>query len=112
METPSLVRLERVARNLPIWPGTLHMGKVETQWGTVYLAIGRGNGHTFPPVAWHGVYGFDYGGQKGMGRIGEIAGNLSLREAQQHFLDDACWFLQAMHERQMHDSSFKLNGHG
>ncbi len=112
METASLVRLERVARNLPIFPGSLHMGRVETAFGRIYLAIGRGMSETYPPVAWHGVYGFDYGGDKGVGRVGEVRGDLSLREAQQEFVDDALWFMRAMHEREMHDPSFRLNGHG
>jgi len=112
MESPSLVRLERIARNLPILPGTLHMGKVETAWGTVYIALGKGPGYNYQPMAWHGVYAFDYGGQKGMGRLGEASGSLTLQEAQQEFLNDAVWFQQAMHERDMHDESFKLNGHG
>ena len=112
MDTASLVRLERIARNLPIMRGTMHMGKVETILGTVYIALGKGSGFNFPPIAWHGVYAFDYGGEKGMGRLGEAAGTLTLQEARQHFLDDAVWFMQRMHERGMQDQSFKLNGNG
>ena len=110
MDTASLSRLESIARNLPIWPGTLHMGMVETPRAMVYIALGRGTGANYPPVAWHGIYAFDYGHQKGIGRLAEVSGRLTLREAQRELLADACWMLEAFGEHGLLDPSYKLQG--
>lgn len=109
MDTAALERLERIARNLPVMPGTMHLGKVETALGPVYLALGRGTGTTYLPIAWYGVYAFDYGGHKGMGRLAEVSGRLSLKQAQQQLLDDAFWFMQEMEKRHMNDQSYRLS---
>ena len=112
MEAAEFVRLERIAKNLPVWPGTLKLGYVETEHGPVYMAVGRG--HTkepgFGPVCWHGVYAINYGEIKGMARTAQIPGKVSLKEAQEVLVNDAFWFLEQMALRQMNDRSYNLAG--
>ena len=112
MEAAAFDRLERIARNLPCWPGTTKYGQVETAYGPVYMAVGRGATKTpgFGPVAWHGVYAINYGEIKGMARSAEIPGNATLEQARQALLDDALWFLEQMALRDMNDRSFSLAG--
>ena len=86
------------------------MGKVETPYGYVYIALGKGVGINFPGMSWHGLYGFDYGHEKGMGRLGEVSGELTMMSAQQEFLDDALFLMAEFHKRGMLDPSYRLAG--
>jgi len=106
MEKASLTKLERIARNLPTTQ--LDYGSVTTKNGDVYFAIGRGPGIEFPGISWHGVWGFDYGDAKGIARVGECNGELTLKEAQQQFVDDAAWQLSLFAARGMLDKSYSL----
>lgn len=108
MDEKSVERLERIARNLPIYPGTLHQGVVETPDGRIYIALGRGVGHEYPPVSWHGVYAIEYGHARGFARLGEAHGKLTLKQAQQYFLNDADFFIQEFKKRDMHDESYRM----
>ena len=112
MEAVEFERLERIAKNLPVWPGTLTYGHVETELGPVYIALGRGYSAEpqFKPICWHGVYAINYGEIKGMCRPGQVNGGATLAQAQQAFLDDAFWFLEQLSERQMNDRSYSLAG--
>ena len=108
MDDGAIRRLERIARNLPIYPGTLRQGAVETKDGRIYIALGRGVGSEYPPVAWHGVYAIEYGHDMGFARLGEAHGKLTLKQARQYFLDDADWFVQEFKKRDMHDESYRM----
>lgn len=108
MDEKSLERLERIARNLPIYPGTLHQGMVDTGDGRVYIAMGRGVGSEYPPVAWHGVYAIEYGHAKGFARLGEAHGKLTLKQAQRYFLRDATFFIEEFKKREMNDESYRM----
>ena len=108
MDDAAIQRLERIARNLPIYPGTLHQGVVETADGRVYIALGRGVGAEYPPVAWHGVYAIEYGHAMGFARLGETSGRLTLKQARQYFLNDADFFMQEFKKRDMHDESYRM----
>ena len=111
MEALEFARLERIARNLPVWPGTMTYGQVVTELGPVYIALGRGYGQDeFAPICWHGIYAINYGEIKGMCRPGQVPGSASRAAAQQAFLDDAMWFLEQMDARAMNDRSYNLGG--
>jgi hypothetical protein len=107
MEAKGLEALERIAGNLPVTD--LTKGTIETKRGRVWIALGRGPGIEFEGMAWHGVYAIEYGGEQGLARTGECDGELTLEEAQQQFLDDACWFMAQFDKRHMLDESFTLN---
>jgi len=54
VNSEGLVKLERIARNLPV--PRIEQGRVETRNGTIYLAWGRN------ADAWHGVWAADIHG--------------------------------------------------
>ena len=109
MEAESLIKLERIAGNLPAQD--LEFGQVDTKLGLVHFALGRGPGIEYDGIAWHGVWGFDYGDHKGIARVGECDGELTLKEAQQQFVDDAARQLALFNARDMLDPSYSLE-HG
>ena len=112
MEILEFSRLERIARNLPCWPGTLNLGRVDTDLGPIYIALGRGYSSEpdLKPVCWHGVYAIHYGAIKGMCRPAQVQGHLSLRQAQEVLALDALWYLEMLASRDMNDESFSLAG--
>jgi len=107
MEAAGLIRLERIAGNLPAQD--MEYGSAETKLGKVYIALGRGPGIEFPGIAWHGVYAFEYGDGHGTARTGECAGELTLKEARQQFVDDAAWFMSQFKSRDMLEDSFRFD---
>lgn len=110
MESLARERLERIARNFPC--ASMDYVMKPTDWGEVYIAIGRGTSSDaglLGFVCWHGIYAIPYGGEKWMARSGEVAGNCSKKTALETLLGDAVWFLRHFAERDMLDESFKLN---
>ena len=112
MEALEFERLERIARNLPVWKGTLKLTTVQTEFGPVYMAFGKGysSGSEFGPVSWHGVYAINYGQIKGMCRPCEANGDATEQAMQQSMLDDAVWFMRHMADRDMNAPDYKLSG--
>ena len=106
MEAASLIKMERIANNLPA--KDMEFGRVETKLGPIHFAVGRGPGIEFEGITWHGVWGFDYGDEKGIARLGECPGELTLKEAQQQFVDDAAQQMALFNVRGMMDESYSL----
>lgn len=106
METNGMIILERIAKNLPVTNMTYVTQ--DTARGKVWIALGRGDGGEFAGTSWHGVYAIEYGDDQGLARTGECSGDLTLKEAQQQFLDDACWLLAQFNKRDMLDHSYRL----
>lgn len=86
--------LERISRNMPTRTA-MHQGKVETDYGPVYIALGKGYGDSFPDMYWYGVYALG-----GLARTFEVRGDKTLKEAQQIGLDDAIWFAAELDKRE------------
>ena len=111
MESPEFERLERIARNLPCFPGTLKLMTVQTEYGPVFMAVGKGwasDIKTFGPTSWHGLYAFNYGAVKGICRPMEANGDATEKEAEQSMLNDAVWWMEEFAQRDMNDPSYKL----
>lgn len=104
------MKLERIANNLPAQD--IEYGKVDTKYGEIYFALGRGPGAEYPGIAWHGIWSFDYGDSKGIARVGECTGELTLKEAQQQFVDDAAAQMAHFRARDMLDPSYSLENNG
>jgi hypothetical protein len=100
LSSEAVTILMRIARNLPV-VGSIDYGKVDTELGPVYIALGKGYGHEFPGRSWHGVYAIN-----GIARTGEVRGHLTMLEAQRQFLDDACWLAREIDKRDLWGAKF------
>lgn len=77
MEQESLVRLERIARNLPI--GRLSMCRMDSSTGEIFFAYGRANDGVI-----HGVWGC-----RDIGRTLEFKKGTKIKEVKQVLVNDA-----------------------
>ena len=88
----SLVRLERIARNLPI-ASDLEMIRVPTRFGDVFIAYGTDGVGTY-----HGVWGL-----RDIGRTISFSAGVPETKVKQMLLDDADWFGTLCAERGIYD---------
>ena len=105
IDSQSIERLERIARNLPVQG--LDYVKVPTDWGLIYIALGRGPGE-LTPISWLGVYAIRYGGHKLMAQIGEVRGDQSQKVALEEFVRQGVFMYQHMEPRDMLDEGYSL----
>lgn len=105
IDTDTIEKLERIAGNLPV--KGLDYVKVPTDWGLIYIALGRGPGE-LSPISWLGVYGIRYGGYKMMAQVGEVRGDQSKKAALEEFVKQGAWMYAHMEPRDMLDESYSL----
>lgn len=83
METQNLEKLERVANNLPVLPGTLRHRFASTPSGDIYVAFGRA-----ADQQWHGVLCFSWG-KRQVAVTSEHGWALNEEQVQRRMLDYA-----------------------
>ena len=89
METSDLVILERIARNFPV--KRINMGRVEGDYGIVYLAWGRD-----ATGVYHGIWG-----HMGVARTFESTKGAKLKKFKEIMLRDAEGFIEELRKIEM-----------
>jgi hypothetical protein len=102
MHAAALIRLERMARNMPILK--LEMGYVSSNIGRIYLFWGEDGLGTH-----HGGWGIRIGDQD-IGRTMEFKKGVTPDLLKQTLITDALGFAEMSYDRHMHDEGWWSSG--